>query len=278
MAARALACAPARALVPSAVTVASAASEEDRGGSVHLGTVPAHLTSQTLLRGFAPTARWAYPTGFVGARFLRCASKSWADGLRPLYPPTVPRRPLFAQGLRPYGPVGLPRGLCRGSISPLRFEIVGGWASPIVSAHRPSAPAVCTGASPLRPGGPTPRALSGLDFSAALRNGGRMGFAHCIRPPSLGARPIAERWGPRIAERWGPRQVVGAAAGRRVLVCVNNGCSPSRKLLGRLADTKRDDKGVGARGRSPRTEGAQTGKSGARRGGPGSLCAPRSPP
>ncbi len=41
-----------------------------------------------------------------------------------------------------------------------------------------------------------PRALSGLGFVARLRNRGRMGFAHCVRPPPLGARPIAARRGP----------------------------------------------------------------------------------
>jgi len=43
-------------------------------------------------------------------------------------------------GLRPHGPAGLPRGLCRGSVFSLRSKTVGGWATPIVSAHHPSAP------------------------------------------------------------------------------------------------------------------------------------------
>ena len=38
----------------------------------------------------------------------------------------------------------VPHGLCRVSISSLRSEIVGGWASPILSAHRLSAPAIAT--------------------------------------------------------------------------------------------------------------------------------------
>ncbi|HAT09938.1 MAG TPA: hypothetical protein DCS97_04955 [Planctomycetes bacterium] len=46
-----------------------------------------------------------------------------------------------------------------------------------------------SGASPQRP-------LSQLDFVAALQNRVRMGFAHCMRPPLLGARPIAARRGP----------------------------------------------------------------------------------
>src|SRR5258706_6279009 len=35
--------------------------------------------------------------------------KSWADALRAFYPPTTSRRPLFIQGLRPYGLRPAPR-------------------------------------------------------------------------------------------------------------------------------------------------------------------------
>jgi hypothetical protein len=49
-----------------------------------------------------------------------------------------------------------------------------------------------------------PAALTGLPhgfcrssvLSLALQYRGRMGFAHCIRPPLLGSRPIAARRGP----------------------------------------------------------------------------------
>jgi len=45
----------------------------------------------------------------------------------------------------------------------------------------------CSGLCPygLRP---TPRALSGFDFGAAPPKSWADGFAHCIRPPPLGAR------------------------------------------------------------------------------------------
>ncbi len=60
-----------------------------------------------------------------------------------------PTQQLSAQGLRPYGPSGLPPGFVEA-----RFR------------------------------------------RQARRNRGRMGFAHFIRPPPLGARPIAARRGP----------------------------------------------------------------------------------
>ena len=42
-----------------------------------------------------------------------------------------------------------------------------------------------------------PLALSGLDFAhVRSRNRGVIGCADCMPPPSLGASPIALRWGP----------------------------------------------------------------------------------
>ena len=65
-------------------------------------------------------------------------AKMWADGLRPLYPPTAPSaRALIIQGcaLRRCAPT--PRFV--GAHFRRAGENVGGWAAPIVSAHRPSA-------------------------------------------------------------------------------------------------------------------------------------------
>src|SRR6266702_1555213 len=63
-----------------------------------------HPSAPTSYAGAPPLRPSAYPTGFVGVRFRRLRpSKSWPDGLRPLYPATTLRRQLPMQGLRPYG-------------------------------------------------------------------------------------------------------------------------------------------------------------------------------
>jgi hypothetical protein len=46
-----------------------------------------------IFRGFAPTAQAGLsPLPLSRLGFVTAAPKPWADGLRPLYPPTTPRR------------------------------------------------------------------------------------------------------------------------------------------------------------------------------------------
>ena len=49
--------------------------------------------SRLFCLGASPLRPSGLPPGFVAARFPRCALKTWADGLRPFYPPTAARRP-----------------------------------------------------------------------------------------------------------------------------------------------------------------------------------------
>src|SRR5688572_29249898 len=95
-------------------------------------------------------------------------------------------------GFAPTALRACPHGLCRGSVSPEAGETVGAWASPILFAHRLSAPVFTWGLCPHGPAGLPPRALSWHGFAGSRRNCGRMGFAHFIRSPPLGVRGCHE--------------------------------------------------------------------------------------
>src|SRR4051812_19474048 len=95
------------------------------------------------------------------------------------------------------------------------------------------APDCCQGRCPYGPSGPTPRALSGFDFSAALRNRRRIGFADYIRRPPLGARPIAGRRGPR-------RNVGALPPGTEIADSAYGGLADRGAVVGQRAHREED--------------------------------------
>src|SRR5882672_11509746 len=73
----------------------------------------AFYTGAAPLRPSGPTPRALSGFDFIG--FADEIVAGWAAPILSGHHPSAPE--LFTQGLRPYGPPGLPRGLCRGLIS-----------------------------------------------------------------------------------------------------------------------------------------------------------------